>query len=657
MPASARTSPGQVRQVGVVFKTHLDIGFTDLAANIVRRYLTEFIPAALALAKATRDRPNRFVWTTGSWLTHRYLEDAPAAGRRAMEDAIAAGDFHWHALPFTSHTEFMDASLFRLGLGYSQRLDQRFGRKTRAAKLTDVPGHTIGIVPLLADAGVRLLHIGINPGSKPVAVPPAFLWRRDGREIIVVYEADYGGVTTLPGGCALSVNLTGDNLGPQNPSEIDAVYERLRAAHPRARLVPGGMDVLAENYWKRRAELPVVESEIGDTWIHGVGTDPWKAAAYRELSRLRRHWLADGRFAFGDATDFAFGEQLLLTAEHTWGMDLKTHLKDWKNYGHRAFARVRSQPHFRKVESSWREQRGYLTKAIDALPHDLSLEAKAALRTLTPRRAAKTGWRETDPTAPVTLGGFELGFDPATGGVSHLRAPGSRRPLASPTNQLGRFYRQTYSQSDYDRCYAQYNRHEAQWIRDDFTKPGLSPRVRGVRQQPTLSALELHADGQRARATLRFTSAERRDGAPPVATLEWTATSDGRLALALEWRDKPAVRLPEAYWLAFRPRLARGDAWSFRKLGVWIDPRDVVAGGARELHAIDDEARVGGFAVTTFDAPLVAPGEGSLLDFHQRLPKPTEGIAFNLFNNRWGTNFPMWSEGDARFRFRLACGA
>jgi len=45
------------------------------------------------------------------------------------------------------------------------------------------------------------------------------------------------------------------------------------------------------------------------------------------------------------------------------------------------------------------------------------------------------------------------------------------------------------------------------------------------------------------------------------------------------------------------------------------------------------------------------------LDFHQRLPKPTEGIAFNLFNSRWGTNFPMWSEGDARFRFRLAWGA
>lgn len=656
MPSPSSPSPA-IREVGVVFKTHLDIGFTDLAANIVRRYLADFIPSALAFAKATRDRPNRFVWTTGSWLTHRYLEDAPAAGRRAMEEAIEAGDFHWHALPFTSHTEFMDTSLFRLGLRYTKILDQRFGRKTRAAKLTDVPGHTIGIVPLLADAGVRLLHIGINPGSKPVSVPPAFLWRLDGREIIVVYEADYGGVAVLPGGSALSVNLTGDNLGPQNPSEIDAVYERLRAAHPHARLVPGGMDVLVDKYWKHRAALPVVESEIGDTWIHGVGTDPWKAAAFRELSRLRNRWIAGRRLAFGDATDLAFGEQLLLTAEHTWGMDLKTHLKDWKNYGHRPFARVRSLPHFRKVESSWVEQRAYLKKAVAALPADLATEARAALKPLRPAKPKKqAGWTTVDTASRVTLPGHELGFDPATGGLSHLRIGDERRSRASATRQLGRFFRQTYSQADYDRCYAQYNRHEAQWIRDDFTKPGLSASVRAGVQSPALVSLERHADGRRVRAWLRFDATARRDGAPAEALAGWMVDDDGALTLTLDWFDKPAVRLPEAYWLAFRPKLAADAQWTYRKLGQWIDPRDVVAGGSRELHAIEDDVRAGDFTLTTLDAALVAPGEGSLLDFHQKIPRPDAGLAFNLFNNRWGTNFPMWSEGDARFRFKLRVG-
>ena len=30
-----------------------------------------------------------------------------------------------------------------------------------------------------------------------------------------------------------------------------------------------------------------------------------------------------------------------------------------------------------------------------------------------------------------------------------------------------------------------------------------------------------------------------------------------------------------------------------------------------------------------------------------------EGIRFNLYNNKWGTNFPQWWEGDLRARFIL----
>ena len=39
-----------VRKVHVVFKTHLDIGFTDLAEAVVRHYLHSFIPAAIKAA-------------------------------------------------------------------------------------------------------------------------------------------------------------------------------------------------------------------------------------------------------------------------------------------------------------------------------------------------------------------------------------------------------------------------------------------------------------------------------------------------------------------------------------------------------------------------------------------------------------------------------
>ena len=39
-----------VRVVHVVFKTHLDIGFTGHATAVIDRYMTDFVPAALHVA-------------------------------------------------------------------------------------------------------------------------------------------------------------------------------------------------------------------------------------------------------------------------------------------------------------------------------------------------------------------------------------------------------------------------------------------------------------------------------------------------------------------------------------------------------------------------------------------------------------------------------
>jgi len=53
----------------------------------------------------------------------------------------------------------------------------------------------------------------------------------------------------------------------------------------------------------------------------------------------------------------------------------------------------------------------------------------------------------------------------------------------------------------------------------------------------------------------------------------------------------------------------------------------------------------------TLDAPLIAIEKPACYAFHNELPDTGKGAWVNLFNNQWGTNFPMWNEGDARFRF------
>ena len=64
-PAAA----AKVKKVLVMFKCHLDVGFTDTQAGVMRKYFEVYYPAAMKRAAAMRESgADRYTWTTGSWL-------------------------------------------------------------------------------------------------------------------------------------------------------------------------------------------------------------------------------------------------------------------------------------------------------------------------------------------------------------------------------------------------------------------------------------------------------------------------------------------------------------------------------------------------------------------------------------------------------------
>ena len=93
------------------------------------------------------------------------------------------------------------------------------------------------------------------------------------------------------------------------------------------------------------------------------------------------------------------------------------------------------------------------------------------------------------------------------------------------------------------------------------------------------------------------------------------------------------------------------------KMGQLVSPLRVVSKGNRSLHAIDTgllyDYKEVQLYVDSPDAALVAPGKPAPLRFEDKQPDLSKGWHFNLYNNLWGTNFPMWYEEDARFRFSL----
>lgn len=682
---------GATGTVHLVAKTHLDVGFTALAADVVATYVESYIPRALALAAELRRRggPERFVWTTGSWLVHTFLEQTDAAGRAAAEEAIAAGDLAWHALPFTTHTELADVGLVEAGLEIAARLDHRFGRRTVAAKLTDVPGHTRGLVPLLAAAGVELLHVGVNPVATVPDVPATFRWRSpDGAEVTVVYQAGgYGDLTSVPG-CAdhLAFAHTGDNLGPPSADDVVAAFAALRARVPGAEVVGSTLDAFAAALRPVVASLPVVTAEIGDTWIHGVGSDPTKVARHRELLRLRREWAAEGMVAPDDSRLRGFHEGLLLVAEHTWGMDEKTHLPDRERWGRATLGALRAEPRTAAYEASWAEQRAYVDRSVAAIESDgLRRAAELALRALDDPVPPFVAGAEVPPGAVVRLGAWEVGVDPATGAVVHLVDRVEGRVLADADHPIGLVAHQAFSEADYRRHWEQYVHSppaDEWWAIEDNTKPGIDaagavsawwePEAVAVHEgepwsrRRGVAALSDDAEVRPVDALVVTVvlpeEARTVSGAPPVVTLHLSDVTldDGpaTLAIDLRWADKPANRLPEATWLGVRPVVADPTAMVLDKLGQDVDPLDVVAGGGRHLHAVGEGVRWPGpdgeVVLRTLDAPLVAPGRPRLLDLGPEPPDLAAGVWICLHDNVWGTNFPMWSEGPARFRLTLA---
>ncbi|MCA9911107.1 MAG: DUF5054 domain-containing protein, partial [Anaerolineae bacterium] len=257
---------------------------------------------------------------------------------------------------------------------------------------------------------------------------------------------------------------------------------------------------------------------------------------------------------------------------------------------------------------------------------------------------------------------WTIKIDPATGALASLEDRRTGTILADADHPLGLLTYETFSAGDYDRYWHQYIRDREfggvrVWAHPDNTKPNLKVEAHQSWQP---SPRELHvreaAQSLQVLVEANLPAESQRIGAPALLYLEYTLEADA-FGITLRWFDKPACRLPEAYWLSFKPLLPADGQWAIHKLGRDIDPGDVINRGARTLHSFDTGISYSSaqhrLAINSLDAALVAPGKPSLLDFHNQLPDMTGGMHFNLYNNVWGTNFPMWFEDDAAFRFLL----
>jgi alpha-mannosidase len=437
-------SRGAVDQVVVVFKTHFDIGYTDQASNVVKRYRTTMIDDALKVVDQSRSLPpeKQFAWTIPGWPMAKILDDWPGQTPERQQRiwrAFKEGRFVVHALPFTTHTETLDLEDLVRGLGHASRLSRTAGLSLpRDAKMTDVPCHSWVIPTLLKNAGVDFLHLGCNAASSSPKVPRLFLWEGpDGSRLLTMYTGEsYGTGLVAPADWPyrtwLALIHTGDNHGPPTPAEVTQLLDEAARKLPGVKVRIGRLSDFGDAILTEKANLPVVRGDMPDTWIHGPMCDPEGASLARNvrpalataesLNTLLRAWGAG--VADPSKTIAAAYEQSLLYGEHTWGGALywvtKYSGRVQFDYGD-VWKQDRAGGRFQRLEDSWAEHTSYIERARDLVMPSLD-EATSALA----RSVAVSGprvvvfnplpWKRDGLVSFKRTGSFEA-VQPAEGGA------------------------------------------------------------------------------------------------------------------------------------------------------------------------------------------------------------------------------------------------
>lgn len=169
--ATARADLGAVpiepvvpREVHLINHSHLDIGYTDVHARVLDKHWRG-LDSAMVYSERSRANPDwgRFRWNVeGLWPLEGYLATRPAADTARLLAAVRNGDLTLNALYANLMTGLSGSEeLLRL-TEYARRLRREHGLAITTATSSDVPGFTWGMVPALAQAGIRYVSSGPN---------------------------------------------------------------------------------------------------------------------------------------------------------------------------------------------------------------------------------------------------------------------------------------------------------------------------------------------------------------------------------------------------------------------------------------------------------------------------------------------------------------
>ncbi len=331
---------------------HVDIGYTHVQTEVARIH-RQILDVALELCRKTADYPPgaQFKWNTEVlWQVDAYLRQSSPEKQQQLVDAVRNGQvgldaFYGNELTGLCRPE----ELLRL-MQWKVSIGRRCGAHIDSAMITDVPGFTWGLVPAMAQAGVKYLSIGCNGSYRIGRVlqtwqdKPFYCLAPDGQHKILCWVPYKGYSYASSFGYKLAERLPvflaelenrgypydivqirwtrGDNRLPE--ASLSDQVKDWNAKHDYPRVVIATTAEMFHDFENRYADkIPVVSGDFTPYWEDGATTSARETALNRtSAERLVQAETLAAMFDSHADSAGAFLEawrNVLLYDEHTWG--------------------------------------------------------------------------------------------------------------------------------------------------------------------------------------------------------------------------------------------------------------------------------------------------------------------------------------------------
>ncbi|HSG67077.1 MAG TPA: hypothetical protein VK994_00125 [Bacteroidales bacterium] len=706
--------PVQPITLYLLHHSHSDIGYTH-HQHVVERKHHGFFREVVELWEKTRDYPegSRFKWNTEvTWAVESYLETCSTEDKEAFIKTVQEGGIGIDGLWANELTGICRPEELMQLIQRSATIAGECGVDLRSAMITDIPGYSWGLVPVMAKSGIRYFSPGTNVfhrignikdtwGDKP------FYWvSQSGQDSVLTwfpakgYSWFHTGLgsdkpknllteeplfeyleqlekTNFPYDISIFRYNIGSDNGPPHaelPDIIRAWNEKYSSPKIIIATTAEAFSIFEDKYGR---DLPSFSGALTPYWSDGAASSATETAINRaaaeRLAQAQTLWVMSGNKHYPNEEIRETWKNILFFDEHTWG--------SWNSI---------SAPHDTFTINQWNTKRQFALDA-DELSEELLSDAIATLGKIDGKEGIFDIWNTHSwPVSDIIM--LPVPDDIGNAYVTdknNNRLPAQRLSdgsLAVLVMDVPPFSaKRVFLKSD------QYARIDPEpWLQDPlggisvnsengdlyaFRHPLLQGSLVDISMGYGLNSY-IYVEGRdpQNKHTTRNVNISYPDKGKLISTIRIESEAPGtsglireiRLIPALNRLDitntifKDAVYEPEGVHFGFPFNLSGGEVNIGIPWGYYRPEAGQLPGANKNYYTMnrwvdvssDDE----GVCLVSADAPMLELGEISTdatIYGWRKVQGPTQRVFSYVMNNYWETNYLAAQPGKAVFRYSL----